>query len=80
MHPYTRGLLNSLPINDSKQKLEPIPGEVPHPTNLPKGCTFNPRCKDVLPICQKQSPDLKSIHLKKHRTACWLYDNSLKDN
>jgi len=77
MHPYTRGLLNSLPGNDRKRKLEPIPGAVPHPAYLPKGCAFHPRCNDVMPHCQQQSPEINATDLETHQTACWLYDKSL---
>ena len=45
-HPYTEGLMYSIPrLNDDRKKLDPIPGVVPHPLDLPKGCKFAPRCK-----------------------------------
>lgn len=45
-HPYTEGLMFSIPrLNDDREKLSPIPGVVPHPLDLPKGCKFAPRCK-----------------------------------
>jgi len=75
MHPYTRGLLNSLPKDNSASKLEPIQGAVPHPAHLPQGCAFHPRCKDAMPCCQKQ-PQIKNVAKEKtHKVACWLYED-----
>lgn len=52
MHPYTEGLFNSLPrINQKGDKLKPIPGLMPNPTDLPVGCAFAPRCKYASPDC-----------------------------
>jgi oligopeptide/dipeptide ABC transporter ATP-binding protein len=79
MHPYTQGLLNSLPGAKGKNKLEPIYGAVPHPAYLPQGCTFHPRCKDVMPHCKQQQPEMISTKSTKHRTACWLYDIPSKE-
>ena len=79
MHPYTRGLLNSLPSTGKKRKLEPIPGAVPHPAFLPSGCAFHPRCNEVMPHCQQQSPEMNNADPVGHQTACWLYDNSFKE-
>ena len=80
MHPYTRGLLKSLSSNDKDCKLESIPGAVPHPAYLPQGCSFNPRCKDVMPRCEQQSPELNAPNLETHQTACWLHDKSLNEH
>ena len=74
-HPYTRGLLNSLPKDGAK--LETIPGSVPHPAYLPEGCAFYPRCTEKLDRCMKEIPPLVSIHGKNsHQTACWLYETT----
>ena len=74
-HPYTRGLLNSLPKDGAK--LETISGSVPHPAYLPEGCTFYPRCTEKLDRCMKEIPPLVSIHGKNsHQTACWLYETT----
>ena len=74
-HPYTRGLLNSLPKDGSK--LKTIPGSVPHPAYLPKGCAFHPRCAEKEDKCTKMTPPLKPINSKSlHQTACWLYETS----
>ena len=75
LHPYTRGLLNSLPKDGSK--LKTIPGAVPHPAYLPKGCAFHPRCAEKEDKCTKMTPPLKPIDSKSlHQTACWLYETS----
>jgi len=74
MHPYTRGLLNSLPKDDSESKLESISGAVPHPAFLPKGCAFHPRCKDAMPRCQQQPPLTNTTKENTHKVACWLYE------
>ena len=58
-HPYTEGLMFSIPRLDSVgKKLEPIPGVVPHPLALPKGCKFAPRCKYATQKCLEQEPEL----------------------
>ncbi|MBE6943164.1 MAG: ABC transporter ATP-binding protein [Ruminococcaceae bacterium] len=58
-HPYTEGLMYSIPRLDSVgKKLEPIPGVVPHPLALPKGCKFAPRCKYATQKCFEQEPEL----------------------
>ncbi len=73
-HPYTRGLLNSLPKDDPGKRLEAIPGSVPHPGFIPEGCAFHPRCADVMPHCKKtQPPQFALSDAKDHQTACWLY-------
>ena len=67
-HPYTIGLLESLP----KRKgipLKPIPGSVPRPDKLPPGCKFSDRCSYMIPDCQKEEPDLRQI-LPGHFVRC----------
>ncbi|MDO9591914.1 MAG: peptide ABC transporter ATP-binding protein [Firmicutes bacterium HGW-Firmicutes-10] len=63
MHPYTEGLLKSIPSlnSDKNQKLDVIPGSVPHPLDLPKGCKFAPRCKYATAKCQEEEPELVRI-------------------
>jgi oligopeptide/dipeptide ABC transporter ATP-binding protein len=67
-HPYTIGLLDSLP----KAKgipLKPIPGSVPRPDNLPPGCKFSDRCSYMIPECQREEPALREI-LPRHFARC----------
>lgn len=61
-HPYTEGLMYSIPRIDSiAHKLEPIPGTVPHPLALPKGCKFAPRCKYATAKCMEEEPALAEV-------------------
>lgn len=61
-HPYTEGLMNSIPrIEGDRGKLEPIPGAVPHPLALPKGCKFAPRCKYCTQKCIDEEPELIEV-------------------
>lgn len=61
-HPYTEGLMRSIPrIDNMGHKLEPIPGAVPHPLDLPKGCKFAPRCKYATRKCLEDEPELLEI-------------------
>jgi peptide/nickel transport system ATP-binding protein len=76
LHPYTQGLLRSIPRIDiaatEKKRLQAIPGVVPGLLNLPKGCAFEPRCPHAKPVCKDQDPVLKEIK-PGHRVSCWLY-------
>lgn len=62
-HPYTEGLMTSIPRLDTPAgvRLEAIPGAVPHPLDLPKGCKFAPRCKYATDKCRQEEPDLVAI-------------------
>lgn len=61
-HPYTEGLMYSIPrLNDDRKKLDPIPGVVPHPLDLPKGCKFAPRCKYCTEKCLNEVPELAKV-------------------
>ena len=61
-HPYTEGLMHSIPrIDNITDKLEPIPGAVPHPLALPKGCKFAPRCKYATKKCLEEEPKLCEV-------------------
>ena len=74
-HPYTCGLLNSVPKDNPSTKLETIPGSVPHPAYLPEGCAFHPRCAEKLDKCLKMIPPLESLDSgNPHQTACWLHE------
>jgi oligopeptide/dipeptide ABC transporter ATP-binding protein len=74
LHPYTVGLLNSVPVLGRKGKklLEPIKGMVPSPTKIIPGCAFEPRCPRAMKICSEQQPLLREIQ-PGHEVACWLY-------
>ncbi|OEU65770.1 MAG: peptide ABC transporter ATP-binding protein [Desulfovibrio sp. S3730MH75] len=71
LHPYTQGLLSSVPKLGSKETLTPIPGNVPALNNLPTGCRFHPRCKFAFDKCKKQEPQLISKNGREIR--CWLH-------
>ncbi|HWS24537.1 MAG TPA: ABC transporter ATP-binding protein [Anaerolineales bacterium] len=80
MHPYTRGLIASVPVmGEIKEKLDTIPGNVPNLIGLPKGCRFASRCelrkKFNLTICTEIDPELVETHGTGHLTRCWLYQN-----
>ncbi|MDP3261107.1 MAG: hypothetical protein Q8M34_11100, partial [Thermodesulfovibrionales bacterium] len=66
-HPYTMGLLDSLPKEKGKP-LNPIPGTVPRPDRLPDGCKFSDRCRFVIPACQEKEPGLRQISTEKEIT------------
>ena len=74
-HPYTRGLMRSMPRlrprDGGKQRLEPIPGSVPSPAAIPDGCPFHPRCAHARPQCSLTVPDLRDLE-PKHAVRCHL--------
>ncbi len=73
-HPYTQGLMNSIPsLASRKDRLEPIKGVVPDPFEVPPGCGFEPRCPHAMEICKTRMPDLKEV-APGHDAACWLYE------
>ena len=80
-HPYTQGLLASIPVlGQIKERLDVIPGSVPSLRNLPPGCRFANRCPHVMDICRREDPAL--FMLAGNRTSrCWLYaDDALGKN
>jgi peptide/nickel transport system ATP-binding protein len=78
-HPYTQGLLGSIPKIDEKQDwLEAIPGTIPNPLELPPGCRFSNRCPKVMDVCRRVSPELREVG-PGHRVACHLYDPAHPD-
>lgn len=79
LHPYTIGLLRSLPkINVEQEKLYNIVGSVPSHMNYPKGCRFSPRCERVMARCALEKPDLFPI-TGEREVRCWLYEGETKD-
>ena len=77
LHPYTRGLLASIPYGLDEGPLPSIPGSPPDPGNLPPGCRFAPRCEARieygLKICDMDVPSLRPSGLD-HSVRCWLYE------
>ncbi len=75
-HPYSYGLLYSVPRLDRGKSKEPLPtieGVVPNPYNMPPGCRFHPRCKYRMDICEKEEPSLVHIKGENRVVACWLF-------
>ena len=77
-HPYTQGLLNSLPNAElgavsggNKRRLQEIPGIVPSLLNLPPGCKFASRCPKAMAVCEEKEPPLEQVGAD-HLSACWL--------
>ncbi len=76
LHPYTQGLLNSIPrMDDPSKTLESIPGSVPNLIYPPSGCRFHPRCPHVMEICKEARPPT-TIEGDDHTVACYLYHGS----
>jgi oligopeptide/dipeptide ABC transporter ATP-binding protein len=75
-HPYTIGLLNSIPrLDEEKDRLEPIDGQPPNLVNLPKGCSFAPRCKEAQSICTSKEPELYTLK-QGHQVRCLLREGN----
>jgi oligopeptide transport system ATP-binding protein len=72
-HPYTRGLMASVPRldGDTNKRLVPIDGQPPNLARLPRGCAFAPRCRQATDLCHRERPALAEIG-PQHQTACWL--------
>ena len=76
LHPYTRGLLQSIPklTADPDEKIMPMTGSLPSPYDLPKGCMFHRRCPQFMEgLCDKQEPPFEEVE-KGHKVACFLYE------
>lgn len=78
-HPYTEGLMTSVPRLDTPvgARLEAIPGAVPHPLNLPKGCKFAPRCKYATEKCMNEEPKLELAE-DNHLIRCFYPDKEAR--
>ena len=70
-HPYTVGLLGSIPkLHEQQTRLAAIEGIVPNPTAMPAGCRFNPRCPFAVDKCRAEEPPLMEV-TPGHLAACW---------
>lgn len=80
-HPYTEALMESIPRLDTPAgvRLEAIPGAVPHPLDLPKGCKFAPRCKYATDKCREEEPALVKIE-ENHQIRCFYPDKEMRKN
>lgn len=78
-HPYTQGLINSIPrVGGERVRLEGIGGNTPSPRNWPSGCRFHPRCPQAMPVCSEQVPTLRVMGQEREvlnvtQVACHLY-------
>ena len=77
LHPYTQGLMYSIPrigekLRGAKQPLKEIKGVVPSLLKLPQGCKFSDRCGHVMEVCREREPELTMVE-KNHRCRCWLH-------
>jgi len=74
LHPYTQGLIRSLPqTQDSHTRLYTIPGSVPRLSAIPEGCRFHPRCERAMDICRREAPGMFSPE-NTRQVRCWLYE------
>ena len=73
-HPYTIGLLASIPAANARERkrLVPIPGVVPSPFQVPAGCVFAARCPSAMEVCGRRMPALRTVAAG-HQVACWLH-------
>ncbi|NBG87443.1 ABC transporter ATP-binding protein [Isachenkonia alkalipeptolytica] len=72
-HPYTIGLLKSIPrLDETREELNTIEGTVPSPFELPQGCYFEPRCDKAMEICKHKHPETYKIN-ENHTASCYLY-------
>ena len=80
-HPYTRGLMGSIPTltGDVGERLVQIPGSMPRLASIPAGCAFNPRCADAFERCRRERPE-PIDRPGRRQVACWLYDSAGVDH
>ena len=79
-HPYTLGLLGSIPnLEEDTDRLKPIPGLMPPPNALPEGCRFHPRCEHCMEICKHRAPEHYYEH-EGHYVACHLFGKEAQDH
>jgi peptide/nickel transport system ATP-binding protein len=76
-HPYSRGLMGSIPaMDEDRERLLQIDGAMPRLNAIPRGCAFNPRCPQVFDRCRSERPDL--IDAGATRAACWLHEPTVE--
>ena len=77
-HPYTRALIEAVPVPDpaARNRRQPMKGEPPSPIAPPSGCRFHPRCPRVMPVCSQTAPPIV-LTSDGHRVACHLYSNEV---
>lgn len=75
LHPYTQGLIQSIPLleGDRTEDLHVIEGTVPSLSNVPKGCRFAERCPFATDLCRENEPELR-VHERDHKVRCWHYE------
>ncbi|AIQ50897.1 ABC transporter ATP-binding protein [Paenibacillus sp. FSL R7-0331] len=74
LHPYTRGLIESVPrMNETRERLHSIPGSVPILSKDMQGCRFAPRCGNVMDVCREELPQL-TLQENQHSCRCWLHE------
>ncbi|WP_181346990.1 ABC transporter ATP-binding protein [Thalassobacillus sp. CUG 92003] len=79
-HPYTQGLLHSVPRPGHAERLQPIEGQPPSLHDLPEGCRFADRCPFVMEQCRNEQPDLLTTETPGHTVACWLEKEGVEDD
>ena len=73
LHPYTKGLLKSIPVfSSARERLQGIRGNIPNFVTPPPGCRFHPRCPEVMDICRQKKPELLEMS-SGHQVSCFLY-------
>jgi peptide/nickel transport system ATP-binding protein/oligopeptide transport system ATP-binding protein len=77
-HPYTEGLLNSIPrVDEDREELITIKGSVPSPMDMPAGCRFAPRCPYATDLCHQKLPELTTLE-NDEQVRCWIYTDEWK--
>jgi peptide/nickel transport system ATP-binding protein len=76
LHPYTRALMDAVPDPSRRKQAAPITGDLPSPSNIPKGCRFHPRCPLATDLCRQEEPQFRAIKAG-HQVACHFADAAL---
>lgn len=81
LHPYTKALFSAIPYPDPRVKMNRIllKGDIPSPSNPPKGCKFHTRCESCMEVCKYLKPEYREVE-QGHFAACHLYDKQVLDN